>query len=255
MSRFSVASISLAAFTAAGLTVAATDIRVEKNVDARIRAQVSAIVDSLEKEGVSTEPLIDYALEGTNKGGSPQVIMTGVRKWARDLRRARQLLGPNASAADVNAGAKAIRSGVEETQLERFRNGKGEQRYASAMSTMAYLISKGVPADTASMVLINVALASASDADIRALQDEIERDINGGTPAGLAAVARERGLLDALEAGRSQTDGVVPGAALPSTRGTARPADPMANGTLKGSAVGNKAERPPAPRGKDSKRP
>ena len=129
------------------MTVASTDRRVEERVDSRIRAQVAAVVDSLDNEGVPAEPLIQYALEGTNKRGSPQVIITGVRKWARELRRARQLLGPNASAAEVNAGAQAIRAGVEEAQLERFRNSKGDhQRYASAMSTMAYLISRGVPA-------------------------------------------------------------------------------------------------------------
>ena len=241
------------ALAAAGMTVAATDKRVEERVDKRIRAQVAAIVDSLEKEGLPPEEVVDYALEGTQKGGAPQVIMNGVRKWARDLRRARQLLGPNASEDEVNAGAKAIRSGVDEAKLERFRHEKGsQQRYATAMSTMTYLITKGVPKDTAANVLINVALASASDADIKTLADEIERDINGGTPPGSAAVARERGLLDAIEAGRGAADGVAPGAIVPSTRGTARPADPMANGSLKGSAVGNKA---PAPRGKDIKRP
>jgi hypothetical protein len=179
--------------------------------------------------------------------------MNGVRKWARDLRRSRELLGPNASEQEVSAGAQAIRAGVEEAQLERFRDRKSQQRFASAMSTMTYLITKGVPPDTAATVFVNVALASASDADIKTLQDEIERDINGGTPPGSSTVARARGLLEAIEARSSSgTDGVTPGAALPSTRGTARPADPMANGTLKGSAVGNKA---PAPRGKDIKRP
>lgn len=252
MKRYSVASLPLMALAAAGMTWSATDKRVEERVDKRIRAQVAAIVDSLENEGLPTEPLVDYALEGTQKGGSPQVIMNGVRLRARDIRRARQLLGPNASAFEVEAGAKAIRSGIDEAQLQRLRSDKATQRYASALNTMAYLISKGVPADTAANVLINVALASATDADIRALQDEIERDINGGTSPGSAAVARERGLLDAMEAARDTSNGVGPGAALPSTRGTARPADPMANGTLKGSAVGNKA---PAPRGKDIKRP
>jgi hypothetical protein len=251
------ASISLAAFAGLGFSVARTDIRVEKDVDARIRSAVAAIVDSLEREGVATEPLIDYALEGTNKGGNPQVILTGVRKWAADLRLARRLLGPNANAAEQSAGAKAIRSGVDVRMLERLRDARKEQRYASALSTMAYLIKSGVPSDTASNVVVNVALASASDAEIRMLQDEIERDINRGTPPGLAAVAREKGLIDAINARSDSTDGVVPGTALPSTRGTARPADPMANGSPRGSAVGNQGSgsRPPAPRGKDNKRP
>ncbi len=253
-----VTAMTLAVFSAAGFTLAATDNRIEQRVDPRIRASVQAIVDSLQKEGVSPEPLVDYALEGTQKWkGNPQVILTGVRKWAQDLRRARQLLGPNAKAGEVEAGAKAIRAGVDESHLVRIRESRKEQRFASALSAMAYIIKRGVPADTAANVLINVALASASDADIKALQDEIDRDISGGTPPGMSAVAREQGLLDAISAGKGSTDGVVPGTALPSTRGTARPADPMANPNTRGSAVGNKgdAARPPAPRGKDIKRP
>ncbi|HEX6314974.1 MAG TPA: hypothetical protein VFZ73_08950 [Gemmatimonadaceae bacterium] len=253
------ASASLAAFAGLGFTLARSDVRVEKHVDARIRGAVAAIVDSLEREGVATEPLIDYALEGTTKlrGGNPQLILTGVRKWAADLRRARRLLGPNAKPDEITAGAKAIRAGVDESQLIRLRDSRKEQRYASALSTIAYLVSSGVPRDTASFVVVNVALASASDAEIRALQDDIERDINRGTPPGLAAVAREKGLIDAINARSDSTDGVVPGTALPSTRGTARPADPMANASPRGSAVGNQGTgtRPPAPRGKDNKRP
>jgi hypothetical protein len=249
--------MTFAAFAAAGFTVAGSDDRIEQRVDARIRATVSSIVDSLQREGVPHEPLVDYALEGTQKGGSPQVILTGVRKWARELRRSRQLLGPNAKDDEVSAGAQAIRAGVDERHLTRIRESRKEQRFASALSTMTHIINRGVPADTAATVLINVALASASDAEIKTLQDEIERDISGGTPPGMSVVARGSGLLDAISAGRGGADGVVPGTALPSTRGTARPADPMANPNIRGSAVGNKgdAARPPAPRGKDTKRP
>ena len=249
--------VSVAAFAVAGFTMVATDDRIEKFVDARVRASVGAIADSLIKEGVPTEPLIDYALEGTRKGGDPQVIVAGVRKWAKELRRSRQLLGPNANDFEVNAGAQAIRAGVDERHLTRIRESRKELRFASALSTMAYLIPRGVPADTAATVLINVALASASDAEIKTLQDEIERDISGGTPPGMSAVARASGLLDAISAGRGGADGVAPGTAVPSPSGTARPANPMANPNARGSAVGNKgdAARPPAPRGKDTKRP
>jgi hypothetical protein len=251
------ATMTLTAFAAAGFTVFVSDVRVETRVDASIRKSVAAIVDSLEREGVSAEPLIDYALEGSGKCDCAQAILNGVRKWARDLRRSRQLLGPNAKPAEVEAGAKALRAGADERELERFRDVRKEQRYASALNTMAYLITSGVPSDTASRVLVNVALSTASDAQIRTLQDEIERDINRGTPPGLATIGRATGLLEAIAAGRDSTDSVLPGAALPSTRGTARPADPMANPTLRGSAVGSKgdAARPPAPRGKDNKRP
>jgi len=249
--------IAAAVFVAAGFTLVRSDVRIETRVDARIRSAVAAIADSLEREGLKPEPLVDYALEGTQKGGSPQKILAGVQKWARDLRYARQLLGPNATPLEVNLGAKAIRAGVDVKQLERLRDARNEQRYASALTTMHFLVSSGVPADTASTVVVNIVLQGASESQIGALQDDIERDIKGGTPPGLSTVGRAVGLIAAMSADRDSTDSVVPGAALPSTRGTARPADPMANGSPRGSAVGSQGTgaRPPAPRGKDSKRP
>ena len=256
MIRRASVSMSVVAFAAASFSMVASDVRIDTRVDPRIRTAVAAIYDSLDREGIKAEPLVQYALEGTAKKASPDVILAGVRRWATLLRRSRELLGPNATQLEIQAGAKALRAGIEEAQLERLREGRKEQRYASALNTMAYIVTIGVPSDTAATILVNLALQGATDAQLSAMQDNVERDINAGRPAGLSAVARALGVLKEIEAGVPR-DGVVPGSALPSTRGTARPADPMANGSLRGSAVGNRGEgaRPPAPRGKDIKRP
>jgi hypothetical protein len=245
---------AVAVFASIAWTSLVSDVRVETRVDPRVRPVVSALVDSLQKEGIQPEPLIQYALEGTVKGGRPQVILVGVQRWATDLRRSRGILGPGATPDEVNAGAKALRAGAKEDDLRRFRDERIERRYATALNTVAYLVGARVPSDTASIILVNVLLAGANEGQLRQMEQDIVRDITGGAPAGQSAVARARGVLEAIAAG--VPDGVTPGATLPSTRGTARPADPMANGTLRGSAVGNKGEvRPPLPRGKDSKRP
>jgi hypothetical protein len=254
MRRLTRVAAGLAVFASVAWTSLATDERIEKRVDSRVRAAVAAIVDSLQGEGIQPEPLIQYALEGTEKRGRPQVILAGVQRWASDLRRSRGLLGPSATPDEVNAGAKALRAGARDVDLSRFRDSKIEHRHAAAIHTLAFLVSARVPSDTASIILVNLLLAGANEGQLHELQDDVVRDITGGAPAGQSAVARARGVLEAIEAG--VPDGVTPGATLPSTRGTARPADPMANGTLRGSAVGNKGEvRPPLPRGKDSKRP
>jgi hypothetical protein len=245
---------AIAVFASIAWTALVSDVRVETRVDPRVRPVVSALVDSLQKEGIQPEPLIQYALEGTMKAGRPQVIVAGVQRWATDLRRSRGILGPGATPDEVNAGAKALRAGAKEEDLRRFRDERIEHRYAAALNTVAYLVGAKVPSDTASIVLVNLLLAGANEAQLHQMEQDIVRDITGGAPAGQSAVARARGVLEAIDAG--VPDGVTPGATLPSTRGTARPADPMANGTLRGSAVGNKGEvRPPLPRGKDSKRP
>lgn len=233
---------------------AASDVRIETRVDARVRAQVAALVDSLQDEGLHPEPLIQYALEGTGKGGRPDIILAGVKRWAKDLRHSRDVLGPAATPDEVNAGAKALRAGAREEELRRFRDERLQHRYAGALNTIAHLINLKVPSDTASRLLVNLALAGATDAQLSTLQSDVQRNIDGGMPAGAAAVAGAVGVLSVIEA--SGRDGVPPGATLPSTLGSRRPADPMANGNFGRSAVGNTGEvRPPAPRGKDSKRP
>jgi hypothetical protein len=63
--RRTAASLSVAAFAAFGFTLVRSDVRIETRVDARIRTSVAAIADSLEREGLKPEPLVDYALEGT----------------------------------------------------------------------------------------------------------------------------------------------------------------------------------------------
>lgn len=246
--------LALGAVATVAWTWRSSDPRVDTMVDPRVRETVGRITDSLVAEGLHPEPLVQYALEGTRKHGHPDSIVAGVRRWAVDLRRSRSLLGPNASPAEVNAGAQALRAGASDEQLKRFGESKLERRYDSALNSVAYLIKLDVPADTASVLLLNLTLAGATEAQMRDMQDAVERDIRGGAPAGSSALARAAGVLEAIS--NTPPDGVSPGARLPSTRGT-RPADPMANGTLRGSAVGSQGEviRPPAPRGKDSKRP
>jgi hypothetical protein len=121
----------LAATVLASQPVFASDVRIETRVDPRIRVTVAAIYDSLDREGITGEPLVQYALEGTEKRGQPEVILAGVRRWAKDLRRSHRILGPNATADEVNSGAKALRAGLSEKQLERVREAKRNQRFAS----------------------------------------------------------------------------------------------------------------------------
>jgi len=129
--------VFFAASAAASLSMVASDTRIETRVDARIRVTVAAIYDSLDQEGITGEPLVQYALEGTEKHGNPEVILAGVRRWAKDLRRSRRILGPNASRHEISSGAKALRAGLSEQQLHGVRSAKGDQRFASVREGFA----------------------------------------------------------------------------------------------------------------------
>ena len=129
-----VTAMSCAAMLAAGFTAAVSDVRIETRVDARIRSSVAAIADSLQREGVTAELMIQSALEGTMKKADPQVILNVVRKWAVDLRRSRQLLGPNAKDDEISAGAQAIRAVLLASATVTRRMGR---RSSSACAHMA----------------------------------------------------------------------------------------------------------------------
>ena len=240
-----------------------TDPRLATRLDPQTREQVSTIIASAHRDGVPTETLVDRALEGASKRAPGTVIVSVVRTWADDLRKARTALGPASSDAEVVAGAYAIRNGVSIKELERLRAVRSGQRYAVALDVMNYLVSKGVPADTLSTVVVNLVLASASDAQFRTLRSDVERDLTGGVAGGTAAALRGAGVERQLAEGASAANGGAPGSALPSGRGSSRIADPMLNPNAAGAAQGNAnatgasgdGARPAGPRGKPKKRP
>lgn len=238
----------------------ASDPRLTNRLDAQTRDAVDAIIENARKAGVPTEPLVDRALEGASKRATGSQIVSVVRGWADDLRKARQALGPGSPDAEVVAGAHALRNGIDVRQLERLRGTKSGVRYAMALDVMNYLVNRGVPVDTISPVIVNLVLASATDDQFAKLRQDVERDISGGMPASTAASLRGLGLEQQVAAASNAANGGVPGSALPSVRGTTRVADPALNPTAVGAVQGannvsGAADAPAAPRGKPKKRP
>lgn len=247
--------LTLSAFNAQAIG----DPRLAARLDRETRDAVDAIIESARKGGVPTEPLVNKALEGASKRASGSVIISVVRGWADDLRRARQALGPGSPDAEVVAGAHALRNGVQARELERLRAAKSGVRYAMALDVMNYLVNRGVPADTLSPVIVDLVLASATEDQFAKFRQDVERDISGGVGAATAASLRGQGLAQQI-ASATTADGGAPGSALPSVRGTTRVADPALNPTAVGavqgaSTVSGAAEAPAAPRGKPKKRP
>jgi hypothetical protein len=232
------------------------DPRLATSLTGRTREAVNAIVDSAAREGLPTDPLVIYALEGSRKGAPGDSIVKYVARFVRQMRQARAALGPGSTPLDVQAGATAIRNGVAIKQLERLRAVRNGSRIASALDVLTYLINKGVQADTASNVIVGLVLVSASDDQLQGLTEQVERDIAGGTPAAQAMSARGQGLVSDIAAAQSNNGG-APGGTLPSAMGSTRSADPAANGRLGGtSAQGGAAtsqSKPPAPAGRPKK--
>jgi hypothetical protein len=179
---------ALAALFAA--RAAAQDPRLER-LDPVTRIAVAALVDSARQSGLPAEALIDRALEGSAKQASAPRIIAAVTTLLADLRGARAALGAAATAPELEAGASAMHLGVPPTALTRLRMIRSRQPLTIALSVMADLTARGVPADSAAAAVLALA-ASLRDDQFLAFRRSVERDIELGAPPAAAASSSVR---------------------------------------------------------------
>lgn len=169
------------------IQVAAQDPRLER-LDPETRSLVVSVVDSVRAVGLPTEPIIQRALEGATKGASGARIVAAVRRLSTDLGTARGALGPRASAPELEAGVAALRAGASPEVLTGLREAR-RPPLTMALAVLADLVASGVPADSASAVVLALA-PTARDADLVEFRKAVERDISLGAPPGASAAVR-----------------------------------------------------------------
>jgi hypothetical protein len=183
-------------FVAVQVTALPPDPRLER-LDPETRSIVTSVVDSVRSAGIPAEPLIQRALEGATKGAPGTRIVAAVRRLAADLGVARTALGSRATAPELEAAAAALRAGATPQLLTKLRDVR-RPPLTMALSVLADLVASGVPADSASAVVLALA-PNARDADLVELRRAVERDISLGAPPGAAAAVRalNTGVRDA----------------------------------------------------------
>lgn len=222
MKRLWLALVIVMPWVAAPL--AAQDARLAGRVDAATRAQLTVILDSARLRGLPTDPLVNKALEGASKGADGARIVLAVRRLTTDLAAARDALGPAASTAELVAGASAVRGGVPPAQLRHLRAARPTASLEVALAVLTDLMARGVPADTASRVVVALVGTRTRDAELVAFRRNVERDIALGAPAAASAVVRlPATAVDAFRSGN--TGGATPGS-LGSSGAPVRPPKP-----------------------------
>lgn len=156
----------------------------------------SQLVDSARVAGLPVAPLVSKAQEGLLKKAAPQAIVAATRGLLLRLRQSRDILGAGAAAAELEAGASALRAGALPAQLADLRMARPRQGVTVPLVILADLIARGVPRDTAVRALQAMAGANATDAAFNAFRLSIERDISGGMSPAAAAGLRYRALLE-----------------------------------------------------------
>ena len=163
--------------------------RLAGRLDAGTRAQVLTLVDSAGREGLPVEPLVDKALEGASKGAPSARIVSAVRTLATSLERSRAILGPDASDADVLAGANALRQGASPELLRRLREQRLRGGMTVALGVLTELSARGAPADVVARALVALDSAGASEVQLAEFGRDVQHDIASGIASPVTAVA------------------------------------------------------------------
>jgi hypothetical protein len=147
------------------------------------RTRIDGILAVARAERLPLEPLVDRALEGVAKGADPERIVAAVTRLQNELRQARQAFGETASAAELSAGASALRAGATPANLAQLRLLRPRQPLTIPAAVLADLVAAGVAADTGIAAVLALA-SNAADADYIAFRRNVERDIAlGASPA------------------------------------------------------------------------
>jgi hypothetical protein len=179
---------------------AAQDSRLER-LDAGTRPLVVAIIDLARAAALPTEPLVERALEGVSKGARGPLVVAAVRRLAADLGRARDALAPRPSAAELEAGAAALRAGASQALLAQLRRARGGQGVLVPLAVLTDLVAEGVPMDSAAAAVLAL-VPIAHDAEMVEFRRAVDRDIALGVPAASAASVRLNAAARAARPGR-----------------------------------------------------
>jgi hypothetical protein len=165
---------------------------------------LSEIFDSAASRGLPASKLVLRALEGAAKRQNGTKIVQVVREHANALADAREALGAGSTANELDAGASALRAGVDTRTLGSIRESRTSGSVEMPLVVLTDIVRRGVPAATARDAVTTLSRMPKSDEALMGLQSTVAKNAVRGP--GMA--------LDALN---RYVKGTVSGSAPPST--------------------------------------
>lgn len=172
--------------------------------DSATAITLRALIDSAARQGIPVAPLINRALEGAARRAPGARIVAVVRAHASALADARVALGNGATIAELDAGAMALRAGVDGWALAAIRQQRSAPGAAvTPLVVLTDIVRRGVPLAAARDAVTTLAPLARGDDLLLGLQETVARGATRGG-SGMAVDAMQR-----------YVKGAVPGAARP----------------------------------------
>ncbi len=167
-------------------------------VDSTTQSAVIALIDSAVADGLprafTTERLVRRALQGATTDASSHDIILAVRRRARGLRVAADVLR-TLSPAELDAAAEALEAGIPPTTLELLRQARGGNDITVPAVVLVDLLGRGLPLDTAATLVLALAGSGLGDHAFLALREDVAKKMAGGTPPRIATAVRTRAVV------------------------------------------------------------
>ena len=156
------------------------------------------LLDSAAAKGIPTGPLINRALEGAGRRVNGKLILQVVRAHAVALGQARDVLGPTASLDELEAGARALRAGIDIGTLDAIRASRPPGAAVIPLVVLTDIVERGVPQKDARNAVTTIARIPQSDDALKGLQSTVAK--NAGRGPGMAVDALNRYLRTTVKA-------------------------------------------------------
>lgn len=161
-----------------------------------------SLLDSAAERGLPIAPLINRALEGSARKVGGIRILKAVRDFAAALEVAREALGTESTVAELEAGADALRAGIDARMLTAVRASRPSSSTLTPLVVMTDLVSsRGVPAATARDAVTAIARMPRSDDTLLGLQVMVAKNAVRGP--GMAVDALQRYLRGTVQGSNS----------------------------------------------------
>ncbi len=148
------------------------------------------ILSSAAERGLPTAPLINRALEGAARKASGTRILTVVREYSAALEQARTMLGTESTVQELEAGASALRAGIDPMIVASVRTTRPTGSAYVPLMVLTDLVIRGVPTSTARDAVTSIARMPKSDDALLGLQSTVAKNAVRGPGMAVDALRR-----------------------------------------------------------------
>lgn len=158
--------------------------------DSITQLSLRSFLETAAEQGIPLGPLINRALEGAARKVSGAMIMATVRLHAAALVEARAVLGAATPLDELEAGARALRAGVEPKTLAAIRVSRPVGTATIPLVVLTDIVQRGVPGAAARDAVTTIARMPSSDDALNGLRESVAKNSVRGPGMALDALRR-----------------------------------------------------------------